>query len=77
LSQSIIIELFDKWGVEGFAKHVKQVQDFYKDRRDKFAELSEKHLKGLAEWSVPTAGMFFWYKGNLYSESLILVDALL
>jgi DNA-binding transcriptional MocR family regulator len=27
-----------------------------------FLRAADKHLTGLAEWSVPTAGMFVWIK---------------
>ncbi len=29
---------------------------------DAFASSAERHLRGLAEWSVPTAGMFVWLR---------------
>ncbi len=43
-------------------------------RRDAFMALAEKHLKGLAQWTTPTAGMFVWFKllnGITDSQALI------
>lgn len=74
LSQAILLRLFEHWGgVEGFLAHTLTVADFYKKRRDTFCCLADKHLKGLAEWSVPNAGMFIWMRvpGADDTESLI------
>jgi kynurenine/2-aminoadipate aminotransferase len=60
LSQAVVHSLFQHWGWDGWDNHVKKVQQFYQDRRDRFAEMAQRHLIGLAEWSVPTAGMFLW-----------------
>ena len=40
---------------------VKKVQDFYRSRRDSTAASAAKHLTGLANWTPPVAGMFFWF----------------
>ncbi|KAG5644176.1 hypothetical protein DXG03_009017 [Asterophora parasitica] len=42
--------------------HTKKVSDFYRSRRDVFQQAMEKHLSGLAAWTIPEAGMFFWFK---------------
>lgn len=34
--------------------------DKYRGRRDAFARQLEKHLAGLATWSLPSGGLFFW-----------------
>jgi kynurenine/2-aminoadipate aminotransferase len=62
MSQTICVSLLKKWGREGFDKHITQTQEFYKQKRDEFCSLADKHLKGLAEWSVPQGGMFVWFK---------------
>ena len=60
LTQAITYKLLDAWGYEGFRIHVEQVSAFYRDKRDIFEAAMKKHLTGLAEWSSPEAGMFFW-----------------
>ena len=42
--------------MEGFQAHTDNVAAFYRERRDVFQRLAEKHLAGLAEWTVPSAG---------------------
>jgi tryptophan aminotransferase len=60
-SQAIAYALLAEWGYETFFKHTEQVADFYREKRDIFAKALEKNMKGLAEWTIPNAGMFFWY----------------
>jgi tryptophan aminotransferase len=38
------------------------VSRFYREKRDVFVGAMERHLKGLAEWTPPEAGMFVWFK---------------
>lgn len=65
LSQVFLIKLFENWGYEGFLQHAEKTATFYEMKRDQCLEAAEKHLKGLAEWSVPTGGMFLWLKLNI------------
>lgn len=44
------------WGKEGWDKQMQAVQKEYTRRRDVLVKAAEKHLKGLAEWSIPNAG---------------------
>ena len=44
------------WGIAGFHAHTAKVADFYRQRRDVFQQAAAKHLTGLAEWTVPSAG---------------------
>lgn len=62
LSQVITTNLLEQWGQEGFFNHIDNVENFYKNRRDKMMEAADKHLKGLCEYSVPLGGMFLWMK---------------
>ncbi|KAF5374493.1 hypothetical protein D9615_009117 [Tricholomella constricta] len=62
LTQAIVWKLLDSWGYEGFKKHTENVSEFYRTRRDVFERAMQKHLSGLAEWTIPEAGMFFWFK---------------
>ena len=60
LTQAITYKLLDAWGYEGFQIHVQHISAFYRDKRNIFEAAMKKHLTGLAEWSSPEAGMFFW-----------------
>lgn len=53
-------QLLKNWGAEGWEKHVEEVGQFYLHRRNLFFKAAEKHLTGLAEWGIPSAGMFGW-----------------
>lgn len=60
--QVLVNKLLTTWGYEKFFKHVEFVRSFYRGRRDLTLAAMERHLTGLAEWTVPTAGMFMWIK---------------
>jgi len=78
MSQVIAFRVLEQWGNEGFDAHVRKIQEFYKQRKVTLVSLLEKHLKGLAEWNDPVAGMFIWIKlvGFSDSQSLIKEKAL-
>mmetsp|Transcript_25787 Transcript_25787/g.72225 ORF Transcript_25787/g.72225 Transcript_25787/m.72225 type:complete len:422 (+) Transcript_25787:59-1324(+) len=78
LSQGLVLTILESMGRDGLNAHLAAVQEEYRQRRDKFCELAEKHLTGLAEWSVPEAGMFVWFKlvGVIDSFGLIKNEAL-
>ena len=60
ITQSIAYSIFENWGYEGFLAHTRLVSEFYRTRRDVFERAMQKHLSGLAVWSPPEAGMFYW-----------------
>ncbi|KAF8072222.1 PLP-dependent transferase [Lyophyllum atratum] len=62
LTQAIVHKLLDSWGYDGFKQHTKNVSEFYRAKRDVFEHAMKKHLSGLAEWTPPEAGMFFWFR---------------
>ncbi|PIK44361.1 putative kynurenine/alpha-aminoadipate aminotransferase, mitochondrial isoform X2 [Apostichopus japonicus] len=62
VSQMIIFKLLEKWGMDGFLAHSEKVAEFYQQRRDVMLRAADKWLTGLAEWNVPTGGMFLWMK---------------
>eukprot|EP00842_Homolaphlyctis_polyrhiza_P000867 jgi/Hompol1/1781/HPOL_002758-RA len=62
ISQIVIGSLLEKWGIEGFNRHCDGVSAFYKTKLDAFLESARRHLDGIAEFVVPTAGMFVWLK---------------
>lgn len=61
-AQLLVSQLLYQWGEEGFLGHVDRVIDFYRKQRDALMAAADKWLNGLAEWHVPTAGMFLWVK---------------
>eukprot|EP00698_Gefionella_okellyi_P023302 TRINITY_DN7923_c0_g1_i1.p1 TRINITY_DN7923_c0_g1~~TRINITY_DN7923_c0_g1_i1.p1 ORF type:complete len:432 (+),score=71.44 TRINITY_DN7923_c0_g1_i1:1713-3008(+) len=62
LSQAVVSALLNKWGQDGWDKHVASIRKFYGERRDLFMSFAKKHLTGLAEWHAPSAGFFVWFK---------------
>ncbi|KAF5326724.1 hypothetical protein D9619_004066 [Psilocybe cf. subviscida] len=74
LTQTIVYKLLDAWGHTGFVTHTKRVASFYAHKRDIFERAMQKHLAGLAEWSTPEAGMFFWFKLLLNDDVAVRED---
>jgi len=62
ISQTILLAILNTWGYEGWERQLISVQRTYKERRDWLIHYAEKYLKGLAEWFIPSAGMFVWFK---------------
>jgi len=62
LSQMVLFSIVNKWGKDGWDKQIKAVEKTYTERRDALISYAEKYLKGLAEWHIPAAGMFVWFK---------------
>ncbi|KAI9001792.1 pyridoxal phosphate-dependent transferase [Hyaloraphidium curvatum] len=75
-SQLLVASLVGKWKLEGFLEHVGRVEAFYVARRDAFLRAADKHLKRLATWNVPRAGMFVWIKVDGVAEAGSLVKAM-
>ena len=61
ISQALTSNILDIWGPEGLSQHLDGVRSFYRDRRDICHRLATKYLSDLADWAVPTAGMFIWF----------------
>lgn len=61
-SQMIALKVLSAWGYDGFTAHTARVAQFYREKRDVFEAAMQRHLAGLAEWTSPEAGMFFWFK---------------
>lgn len=60
----IVFKLLESWGFAGFKAHTERVSEFYRGKRDVFERAMHVHLAGLAEWTSPEAGMFFWCVSN-------------
>ncbi|QRW03778.1 aminotransferase class I and II protein [Ceratobasidium sp. AG-Ba] len=66
-TQVLTYTLLAEWGLSKFDAHIDNISVFYKEKRDIFEAAMNQHLSGLAEWDIPQAGMFFWFKLNLPS----------
>ncbi|KAJ2038689.1 hypothetical protein H4S03_002179 [Coemansia sp. S3946] len=70
LSQGLISKLLnDTWGFDGWEAHLRELRAVYTLRRNLFIQAVDRHLAGLVEYTVPTAGMFLWMKVNLGSAA--------
>lgn len=50
-----------QWGHEGFFKWLRYIRHVYTERRDNSMRALDAYLpKGVARWTPPIAGMFFW-----------------
>ncbi|XP_059501025.1 kynurenine/alpha-aminoadipate aminotransferase, mitochondrial isoform X3 [Stegostoma tigrinum] len=83
-TQLMVAQLLKQWGQDGFLKHIDRVAQFYTKQRDAMHKSAEKWLKDIADWQVPSAGMFFWLKlkeipdtRRLISEKAIKKEVLL
>lgn len=74
-TQVIINALLRKWGYDGFFKHTQNVCKFYREKRDIFEAAMQRHMKGLAEWVKPEAGLFYWFKLILDPTSAVECDS--
>ncbi|KAJ2547905.1 hypothetical protein EV175_005034, partial [Coemansia sp. RSA 1933] len=69
LTQGLISKLLnDTWGVEGWNQHLRNLRASYTYRRNVFVAMVDKHIAGLVDYVVPSAGMFLWMKVNLGPE---------
>ncbi|XP_006864609.1 PREDICTED: kynurenine/alpha-aminoadipate aminotransferase, mitochondrial [Chrysochloris asiatica] len=73
-TQLLVSQLLHQWGEKGFFAHVDRVIDFYKNQRDAMLAAADKWLRDLAEWHVPTGGMFLWIKVKGISDTKQLIE---
>ncbi|XP_014486347.1 PREDICTED: kynurenine/alpha-aminoadipate aminotransferase, mitochondrial-like [Dinoponera quadriceps] len=73
ISQVLIYKLFEIWEPHRFEEHFKNIQRFYRERRDAMLASAKKYLTGLAEWNVPQGGMFLWLKITATDNTMDLV----
>ncbi|SDS93153.1 DNA-binding transcriptional regulator, MocR family, contains an aminotransferase domain [Pseudomonas asplenii] len=64
-------------GTEKYRQHLLQLRDFYRARRDAFAEALDRHFCDLADWQVPQGGLFFWLTLKQPLDTRTLLDAAL
>ncbi|PFH53413.1 hypothetical protein AMATHDRAFT_55357 [Amanita thiersii Skay4041] len=60
--QMLVYKVLSTWGISGFLSHTARIAEFYRARRDILEASLRKHMRGLAEWNTPEAGMFCWVK---------------
>ncbi|XP_040274598.1 kynurenine/alpha-aminoadipate aminotransferase, mitochondrial isoform X1 [Bufo bufo] len=77
-TQVMILQLLQKWGIDGFLEHIESVIQFYRAQREAMLASANKWLTGLAEWHSPTAGMFLWIKihGVPDTHQMIMLKAI-
>jgi aromatic amino acid aminotransferase I len=68
LSQALAAHLLlDRWGQKGWQRHLKELRADYRRKRDLMQSVCQRELTGLCEWTLPEAGMFFWFRLKLPS----------
>ncbi|RKP09593.1 pyridoxal phosphate-dependent transferase [Thamnocephalis sphaerospora] len=66
VSQAIAAHLLLKdWGQAGWQRHLTGLRTDYRRKRDLMQAVCQRELTGLCEWTLPQAGMFFWFKLNV------------
>ncbi|KAK3923296.1 Kynurenine/alpha-aminoadipate aminotransferase, mitochondrial, partial [Frankliniella fusca] len=73
MAQVLAFQLLRIWGADKLKQHYGNVREFYKERRDIMIQAADKHLSGLAEWNVPTGGMFLWIKVHNVEDTNAMV----
>merc|ERR1740121_1543695 len=61
-TQQALLRCVRELGHDGLHEHSQRVQWAYRQRRDWCVAAFERHLAGLAEWTVPRFGMFLWLR---------------
>lgn len=74
MSQVMMSDLLNRWGISGLESHVYSVKEFYKSQKDLMVAAAKKWLTGLAEWNEPTAGMFLWIKLKGIEDTKYLIE---
>lgn len=82
VSQAVLTALLEHWDVQGgigpgsaFAQRMANVRAFYAAKRDDM--VAAAHSAGvpeLAEFDVPTGGMFIWFKCKHVSDTAALIE---
>jgi DNA-binding transcriptional MocR family regulator len=72
LSQRIV---FDALTSPGWGRRIDDLVAFYRARRDAFADALDRRFAGLAAWSVPSGGLFFWLTLRSPLDTRTLLDA--
>ena len=54
--------LLTELGHKGFEEHIRSLQEQYARRAGLMHAAAKEHLRGLADWTEPEAGMFMWLR---------------
>ncbi|XZG69775.1 aminotransferase-like domain-containing protein [Chitinibacteraceae bacterium HSL-7] len=57
--------------------HLAKINTLYRAQRDAMQDALERHLAGLATWTLPEGGLFFWLRLNQKIDTMALMRALL
>lgn len=74
LSQMVAYKTMEAWQMEGFRNHVHSIRSFYRQRRDVFVSLVDKHLGDRIRYTFPQAGMFLWMELVGVTDSKVLIE---
>ena len=74
IAQVMAYKFMQHLGDDGWKRHVTAVSLFYARRRDQLISYCDKYLQGLVEYTVPSAGMFVWFKLCGVADSKVLIE---
>ena len=74
IAQVMAAKYMKHLGEQGWKRHVTAVSLFYARRRDLLLSYCDKYLQGLVEYTVPSAGMFVWFKLVGVEDSKLLIE---
>ncbi|CAH1776831.1 unnamed protein product [Owenia fusiformis] len=69
ISQLVLYQILNTWGVSGYKAHTERVAELHKQKRDCMLLAADKYLRGMAEWSEPSGGMYLWIRINNIKDS--------
>ena len=64
-------------GTDRLKQHLGELRSYYRVRRDAFQSALETHFADLAEWNLPSGGLFFWLTLKQPLDTRKLLDAAL
>lgn len=73
LAQTCLYTVLQSMGHAGFRSHAINVANFYRQQCNACIAAAERHLRGLAEWYVPSGGMFLWMRLLNIKDSFQLI----
>ncbi|WP_454253020.1 aminotransferase-like domain-containing protein [Pseudomonas sp. Marseille-Q7302] len=61
-------------GSERYERHLAELRNFYRERRDGFAAALTRHFSDIADWELPQGGLFFWLRLKTPLDTRTLLD---
>ena len=74
IAQLMAARFMQHLGEEGWRRHVDRVSLFYLRRRDLLLSYVDRYLAGLVSYTVPSAGMFVWFRLLHVQDSKKLIE---